>query len=126
MKADPTSLEIEVEIRAVDGGREIAFLRPRGEIDLANSDQLAAALTAPAAARSDGIVLDLSRVSFMDSSGLRVSLTAAKERGDAFATIVEQGSAVGSLVELVDVGERLNVVADEAEALARLGATRPE
>jgi anti-anti-sigma factor len=121
MSSDPTSLEIEIEMRA-DGGRQIAFVRPSGEIDLANSDKLASALTAPATADSEGIVLDLSRVSFMDSSGLRAALTAAREGGDRFVTVVASGSAVASLVELVDAAERLHLVHDEDAAVARLEA----
>jgi anti-anti-sigma factor len=122
MSTDPGSLEIDVDERS-DGDREIAFVRPSGEIDLANSDRLASAVAAPAVVDRDGIVLDLTRVSFMDSSGLRVALMAAREGGDRFVTIVQPGSAVASLVDLIDVAPRLNLVASEDEALARLRAS---
>jgi anti-anti-sigma factor len=125
MSTDPRSLEIEVEERT-DGGRAIAFVRPSGEIDLANSDQLASALAASNVEESDAVVLDLTRVTFMDSSGLRVALVAAKDGGERFATIVKPDSAVSSLVDLVDVGHRLNLASSEDEALARLVANGSE
>jgi anti-anti-sigma factor len=112
-------LDIAVDDMAVDGGR-IARVQLVGEVDLANADQLTEAFESPACAGADGILLDLRELGFMDSSGLRVVLLAAQERRGRFATILGEGSAVATLFEMVDVGERLNVVASEEEAVARL------
>ena len=106
---------------AVSGGK-IARVRLEGEVDLANADQLTEAFESPECAGADGILLDLRELGFMDSSGLRVVLLAAQERDGRFATIIGEGSAVATLFEMVDVAERLNVVASEDEGLARLDA----
>lgn len=106
----------------VDGdGARIARVRLSGEVDLANADQLAEAFEAPDCKSADGILLDLRELGFMDSSGLRVVLMAAQD-GSRFATILEADGAVATLFEMVDVAERLNVVAGEDEAMARLRA----
>lgn len=106
----------------VDGdGARIARVRLSGEVDLANADQLAEAFEAPDCKGADGILLDLRELGFMDSSGLRVVLMAAQD-GSRFATILEADGAVATLFEMVDVAERLNVVAGEDEAMARLRA----
>ena len=104
---------------AVDGAK-IARVQLVGEVDLANADQLTEAFESPECAGADGILLDLRELGFMDSSGLRVVLLAAQERQGRFATILGKGSAVSTLFEMVDVAERLNVVASEEEAVTRL------
>ena len=103
-------------------GRKIACVRPIGEVDLANADELDAAFSSPEAAQCAGTLLDLRKLDFMDSSGLRVVLAQAQKGGARFATILEEGSAVASLFEMVDVLERLNLAKTEEEALARLRA----
>jgi anti-anti-sigma factor len=50
---------------------DVSVIAPRGEIDLASIAKLRQALAAAAAADGD-VVLDLSAVSFLDSSGLSV------------------------------------------------------
>ena len=113
-------LEIAMDGVDADGGR-IARIRLSGEVDLANADQLAEAFDSPACKDADGILLDLRGLGFMDSSGLRVVLMAAQD-GSRFATILDGDGAVATLFEMVDIAERLNVVAGEDEAMARLQA----
>jgi anti-sigma B factor antagonist len=115
-----TPLKLDVEVRPGDGGG-IARVAASGEIDLATADDLAAVLSEPECAEAGGIVLDLSRVSFMDSSGLRVLLILAEERGNRLATVLAEGSAVMRLLELVEVKERLGVKPSLEEAYAAVG-----
>ena len=68
---------LSVESSTADGSY---VLRVTGEIDRSNSDLLAVCMTEAEASRAPQIVVDLSRLRFMDSSGLRVLLGAA-ERG---------------------------------------------
>ena len=114
-------LEVAIEVIG-DDGREIACVRPVGEVDLANADEFDAAFSSPEAVKCAGTLLDLRKIDFMDSSGLRVVLSHAQAGGGRFATILEAGSAVASLFEMVDVMERLNISATEEEALARIRA----
>ncbi|MBK5332238.1 MAG: STAS domain-containing protein [Ilumatobacteraceae bacterium] len=61
------------------GGQAVTTVR--GEIDIASADQLGAALDKVAA--EEPVVLDLSAVDFMDSSGLAVLLRQSMRRHDA-------------------------------------------
>jgi anti-sigma B factor antagonist len=70
----------------VDVAREADRVRIalRGELELATVDQAHEALSLPEVAPSDTVVLDLSRVTFIDSTGLRFVLLAdrtAQEKG---------------------------------------------
>jgi len=117
----PGQMDLAVTMTAVGDG-EIAVVKAEGEIDLSNHEELGTALTSPPCSDSAGILLDLTAVEFVDSSGLRVMLTSAQAFGDRFATILTEGSAVDTLFEMVDVRERLHVSASEEEALKRIRA----
>ena len=123
----PGQLDLSVEtIEAA--GHKIAGVRAAGEIDLSNFEELSTALSSPPCSESAGILLDLRNVEFVDSSGLRVMLTCAQSCGDRFATVLTEGSSVDTLLEMVDVRERLNVSATEEDALERIrvGADAPQ
>jgi anti-sigma B factor antagonist len=61
---------------ATDGGEGATVLRVAGQLDLATADDLADRLRDVLDARTGSIVLDLSGVDFIDSSGLSVLLGA--------------------------------------------------
>jgi anti-anti-sigma factor len=70
----------------VDVAREADCVRIalRGELELATVEQAREALSLPEVRPSDTVVLDLSRVTFIDSTGLRFVLLAdrrAQEKG---------------------------------------------
>ena len=119
MSENGDKLTLEVVAPEAEG---VAVLAVGGEVDLANADDLALALQAPGVADAAAIVLDLSDVTFLDSSGLRVVLIAAREHGDRFATVVADESAVARLFSLVEVSDRLTVARSRSEALAALPA----
>jgi anti-sigma B factor antagonist len=76
----------EFEIRA-GGGPDRHVIEPHGELDLATADQLHAALTAALEGSTKTIVLDLSRLTFIDSSGIHLIVLAIQitaERGREF------------------------------------------
>lgn len=115
------SLERTVEVRPA-GPRRVAYVQIAGEVDLSNAEQLANTVHSPECAETDGLILDLQGVDFIDSTGLRVLLTIAAERQPAFATVIAPDSAISKLVDLIDVGKRVNAVLDEDEAMARIEA----
>lgn len=94
--------------------RDIAVVALEGEIDLSAAPE-AERLIAEAEARGPAqLVVDLRAVTFMDSSGLRVLLTAhrrAEENGRTFA-LVRGGESVDRLLEVTGLVERL-VLLDE-------------
>lgn len=105
------ALQVEVELR--DG---VAFVTAAGEIDLSNADRLSAALCSSTSADSDGIVVDLRAVPFMDSSGLAALLNCARELDPPLATVVGEGSPVARLFGLASISSQVPVFTDLAEA----------
>ena len=91
----------------------------RGELDLANAALLQGELDSAEIAPTQMVVLDLEQLKFIDSTGLRVLLTAherARERGQEFA--VTRGSEqVQRLLSITGVNEHLRVIASPDETL---------
>jgi anti-anti-sigma factor len=100
-----------------DRGRAVLSLR--GELDLASAPLLQSELDGGEIASASMLVLDLEELKFIDSTGLRVLLTAyerAQERGQEFA--VTQGSPqVQRLLSITGVGEHLRIIAPGDELL---------
>ena len=94
------ALELEVTNR----GPHVT-IRIGGEIDLATSKRLATTLDRYASDGATAITLDLSHVTFFDSSGVRVLVGAAhgrRESGQAFA-LARPSTAVRRVLELSGV-----------------------
>jgi anti-anti-sigma factor len=62
----------------VGGGPDRRVIQPRGQLDLATRDRLHAALIAAFESGAKTIVLDLSRLDFMDSTGVQLADMAAR------------------------------------------------
>ena len=74
MSTAPPVLDVDVE--HVD---EACVIRIQGELDIATAPTLESVLLHAMESAAPSIVLDLQRVSFIDSMGLRVLVWAAKE-----------------------------------------------
>jgi anti-sigma B factor antagonist len=101
---------MDVETRVEDG---IVVITPRGELDVAGAplleDAIAAATDDP---DIDALVVDLSPLEFMDSSGLRCVVQAdrqVRERGIRFA-LVRGGEPVHRVFEITRMTDRLTWV----------------
>jgi stage II sporulation protein AA (anti-sigma F factor antagonist) len=123
--AMPGGLEVSVSSREANSSR-IAVVRAEGEIDLSNAEELAGALASSQCTDSDGVVLDLAGVPFMDSSGLRAVLVASNELRPTLAVVISPGSPVLRLLELAEVGDRLPAYATEDEAVGALVNGKPD
>jgi anti-anti-sigma factor len=115
----PEQFEISTEAREADG-RRVCVVKVGGEIDLSNADQLATALRSAGSEDGAAVILDLERVSFMDSSGLAALLTANRELEGQLAVIVADQSALKRLFSIAGVEPHLQIVISEEEALAAL------
>ncbi|MFI5681754.1 STAS domain-containing protein [Streptomyces cellulosae] len=71
---------LSIEITSVDGIQVVAL---RGEIDHAVTNELTEALLSYGSVRQPQTVVDLSGVTFMDSSGINVLITAHQDMSDA-------------------------------------------
>lgn len=100
---DDAHLRVEV-----DTGASPPVISARGELDVSSSGELAAALVTVAPSPA-GIHLDLSEVTFIDSSGLRV-IAATMRDGDEHGgpvRVIAASEAVRRIVELTGMGEML-------------------
>lgn len=92
---------------------ETYAVAPTGELDIATVGQLERALGAAGESDAEQILLDLSGLAFIDSTGLRLLLE-VNERfgGDAGRLRVIAGSpAVERLLDIVGLRERLPLIA---------------
>jgi anti-sigma B factor antagonist len=89
-------------------GTDPVVISVTGEVDLATAPELERslgdALTRPGAT---GVSVDLSKVAFMDSAGLRVLVTAlrAAEDGQRTLTLHEPHQQVRRIIEIAGLGE---------------------
>jgi anti-sigma B factor antagonist len=118
MTGDPAAFSVS---RSED--EQGTVIEARGELDLAVSAELESALADGALAGNGAVVLDLTELTFMDSSGLRVILVAAQrfERsGRAWAIVLPEESPVRRILSLSETEQRLPIKPDRDQALASL------
>jgi anti-sigma B factor antagonist len=102
-----------------------------GELDLQASRALGQRLSEQVGAgvAAADVILDLSAVSFIDSSALGVIVQADQRlgrQGRGLAVVAPEGSAAAELVEITHVDRSLRVAATKDEAIAKLrGAPSP-
>lgn len=100
-------------IEGVDGEAHVVSLR--GELDISTSRQLDARLRSLLAQHKQ-VVLDLSELSFIDSSGLAVLITTARAAdmdGGGFAVRAVSESAL-RVLELSGVAKQLRLLPDRS------------
>ena len=96
-----------------------AILRLHGELDLASAQLFQSEFESAEIGAAAMVVLDLKALQFIDSTGLRMILSAHKrahERGQEFA-ITPGSPQVRRLLSITRVGEHLRVIASPDELL---------
>lgn len=95
-------------------------IRLDGELDMASAPLLQAALESAEKDPASALVLDLERLRFMDSTGLRIILWARERwRSHGHELALTAGSSqVQRLLAVSGVGERLRVISTPDELLA--------
>jgi anti-anti-sigma factor len=95
-----------------DGDR--ATLELRGELDMSGTDRLRLALEQAEEPPSGLLVLDLSMLDFIDSTGLEVLLRAARRAHDSGRRLIvaRPSRYVRRLLELTAIDQALDVVED--------------
>jgi anti-sigma B factor antagonist len=103
--------DLSIETRS-DGG--VAQVVLAGEFDLAAVPQFEDAIAGVEAGRPAAIVIDLSALTFMDSSGLRALVTADDRAGTAGRrlAIVPGPPAVRRVFEITQLDSKLDLVED--------------
>jgi anti-sigma B factor antagonist len=90
----------------------MAIVSLSGELDIATADDLTDALDAIELGESERLVIDLSGVGFMDSSGLRILIAAQREAtADGYRlTVVTGDSPAKRVLELTRMDAHIEVV----------------
>ncbi|HET6274917.1 MAG TPA: STAS domain-containing protein [Candidatus Cybelea sp.] len=86
--------ELSIDVKSEDGGGRLVF-NLRGSLDLATAPTVRAALTEATEKGSHDLIVDLSQLEFLDSTGLGVLIGAHRrtaERGGSFRLVVGEGS----------------------------------
>lgn len=105
---------LDVSASASDG---FVIVVPRGEVDAATAQHLSGTLQA-ATDGAERVVLDLRELNFMDSSGLRIVLTAAERasRAGTYELFVVRGPRrIQRVFELANVVDRIHWIDDPAD-----------
>jgi anti-sigma B factor antagonist len=106
----PGPAPFDVTVR--DDGERV-HIAVRGELDLATADELESALL-PLVRDGRHALLDLGGLDFMDSTGVRVLVTAhlaAEEHGGRFSLLrTHEGSPVGRVLEISGLDGVLELV----------------
>lgn len=101
MSDSPRDFEVEVET-------DPPLVRVFGDVDIDSCDALAAAVTALLDGRDGApVVLDLARVTFLDSSGLAV-LAGALNAGHA-VTVRDPSRVVRTIIEATGLAELVTI-----------------
>jgi anti-anti-sigma factor len=97
---------------SVDQDDRVVIVRLRGEIDLSNAEALRLQIEEAVPNHAIGLIVELSLVRYLDSSGIRLLFELARRlerRQQRLVTVVEEDSPVGEILEMVEANERLNV-----------------
>ena len=109
-----SSAEREGEFRvSVTTDADTHVVSLSGELDIATADQLTEAMAGVQPAAGSRLIIDLSAVSFMDSTGLRVLIAANRDAaaGDYSLVVVTGESPAKRVLELTRMDEHMQVVA---------------
>jgi anti-anti-sigma factor len=115
-------LTVEIE-RPSEG---VTVVAAAGELDLSTIPGLEGQLLREVNGRRS-VVVDLTRLSFVDSSGIGLLIKAhrARENGAFLHTVVAPGSQVERVFALAGIDKALPLFRDLGEAIAALGAPAP-
>jgi anti-sigma B factor antagonist len=102
-------MEVNIEERG-----DTVSVTLRGELDISTAPRLEADLRRAEAGSARVIVLDLSQLDFMDSTGLRLLIAAdARARDDGRRLVLVEGNEmVQRVLRVTRLDERLEIVSD--------------
>lgn len=89
------------------------IVSPEGEIDLATVAAFRATLAEALATEPDEVVVDLTNVTFIDSTGLGTIVDAShrcRRNGGRMAVVAPHGSAAAVVLQLTGLGSVLDII----------------
>ena len=117
-KFDVQESDVDERTRIIDAG---------GEIHVSTAPEFSERLNAAIAEGKTALVLDFSRVEFIDSTGLSVLLNGLRRltRRKGALSVVCTNPTVLRLFEITRLDSTFHIVGTREEALAYVGATAP-
>jgi anti-sigma B factor antagonist len=100
---------------------EPTIIAPEGELDIASVGEFRRTLADAVRDAANGLVIDLSEVSFIDSSGLGAVIEAhdrLRRKNRPVAVVAPRGTAAALVLTLTQLRRRLPVYESRREALA--------
>ncbi|MEA2350290.1 MAG: hypothetical protein QOG86_1231 [Thermoleophilaceae bacterium] len=112
------------ESLAIRSEGDVVVAELKGEIDLANAKAIGSLVAGAVPNDATGLVVDLSEVTYLDSSGVHLIFDLAQRLGDRqqrLVLVVPEGSRVRRVLDLVNLEAVVQVVrsADGATATVR-------
>jgi anti-sigma B factor antagonist len=106
----------EIELEPGDAGDDCSVIAVTGELDLSAASKFARTLSRAAASPPEGLMVDLSNCSFIDSTGVSLLLNASRRqtRAREGLAIVCPNPTPFRVFEITGTLATLNVVADRA------------
>jgi anti-anti-sigma factor len=122
----PRSMPEQFEVERVDEVRCVR-LALTGELDLLSAPAFDDALVAVEGEKWPLVILDLSQLDFIDSSGLRLIARAhARAQQDGRRVVVVQGNeTIERVFELTHLDDAIEIVDDVEQARSRAGRDGP-
>jgi stage II sporulation protein AA (anti-sigma F factor antagonist) len=108
---------------AIEDVKEVIVARVEGEIDLSNADGLCHQIAEAVPNQALGLVMDFSRVGYLDSAGIRLLFDMVRRldrRQQRLATVVSPGSHVREILEMAGAQDHLTLSDSKEEALERV------
>lgn len=117
-------MELGIDVRTLEG---VAILDVVGEVDLSTAPQLEEGLRRAATASPPLVAVNLTRVTYIDSTALRVLTDGQKRVRDrrGLLVVIADQPTIKKIFRITGLGTIVPVVATEREALAHLGAHPP-
>ena len=113
----------DFELEAVDG---VPVAHLSGEIDRTNSAELGERMADAISAEGGGLVVDFTKLTFIDSTGMRMLFELAaelKRRGQALRVVVPEGAHLGEILDTVGLYQAAGRDHTVGEAVAALSGT---
>ena len=118
---------VGVDIEQRDDGR-VVVARLTGELDIAVAESVGTQIAAAVPSSALGVVIDMSALDFMDSSGVSMLFMLARQVGrhrQSLQIVAPEGRPVARVLEIVEFGRAAPVHRDLDAAVAAV-ATQPE
>lgn len=102
---------------------QVVVLALTGELDLTNAHELGERLESVVSTGGSALVLDLTRVAFIDSAALHVLFRAARELSkERFGLVIEPASAISRTFEIVGLAAVATVGGSVHDVMATLSS----